>query len=256
MNQSNFDTPLIETMRDHRSIRAFKDQPLPEGMLEHIISAAQMASTSSFLQQYSVIAVQDRDRKARLAKLAGNQDFIRDCPVLLVFCADVHRLARVSEIEGTQINSDYVESFLVAAIDTALLAQNVALAAESLGLGIVYIGGIRSEPKGVIEELALPGLVFPLVGMCVGYPSHIPDKKTRLPLPAVLHREQYQEDELHHYLDAYDTEIQRQELFKHMETGEVYGWMARAARRMAYTDPKRLRVEMRQVLQQQGFGME
>jgi len=245
----------MKKMRQHRSIRRYKPDPLPAGMLEAMINSAQMVSTSSYLQQYSVIAVEELTRKDRLASLCGNQEQIRQCPTFLVFCADLHRLKRVCEREGTQIQTEYVEAFLTAAMDAALLAQNVALAAESLNLGMVYIGALRNHPAEVVAELALPQLVFPIFGMCIGYPAEEPTAKPRLPLPAVLHHEQYQIQDVDGYLDAYDDEIVGLEMYKHMETGEVYGWMARAARRMAYTDPARLRVEVGTVLRQQGFGL-
>jgi FMN reductase (NADPH) len=251
----DFDTPLMEAMRRHRSIRRYKPDPLPAGMLDAIIGCAQMASTSSYLQQYTVVAVEAKSRKDRLAALCGNQEQIRQCPTFLAFCADLHRLKRVCEREGTQIQTGYVEAFLTAAVDAALLAQNVALAAESLGLGIVYIGGIRNNPAEIVAELALPDLVFPITGMCLGYPAESPEAKPRLPLPAVLHRERYQQEEMDAHLEAYEAEIIGREMFRHMETGEVYGWMARAARRMAYSDPRRLRVDVGRVLRQQGFGL-
>ena len=252
----NFDTPLMRQMRAHRSIRRYKPDPLPTGMLEAIMSSAQMASTSSYMQQYSVIAVEDPERKERLALLCGDQEHIRQCPTFLAFCADLQRLKRVCQREGTRIRTEYVEAFLTAAVDAALLSQNVALAAESLGLGIVYIGGIRNHPAEIVAELELPELVFAVTGMCLGYPDVDPAIKPRLPLPAVLHREGYQGQEMDSHLEAFDSEIRGLEMYRHLETGEVYGWMARAARRMAYSDPRRLRVEVGKVLRKQGFGLE
>ncbi len=250
-----FDTALMREMRRHRSIRRYKPDPLPAGMVEAIITSAQMASTSSYLQQYSVVRIEDKERQERLAHFSGDQRQIYECPIFLVFCADLYRLKRVCEREGTKVQTDYAEAFLTAAVDTALLAQNVALAAESLGLGIVYIGGIRNKPAAVIQELSLPELVFPVTGMCLGYPAEEPGGKPRLPLPAVLHDEGYQRESVDLHLDAYEAEIIDLEMFRHMETGEVYGWMARAARRMAYADPKRLRADVGRVLRAQGYGL-
>jgi FMN reductase (NADPH) len=208
------------------------------------------------MQQYSVIAVQDAARKERLARLCGNQEQIRQCPVFLAFCADLHRLRLICEGEGTQIQTRYVEAFLTAVVDAVLVAQNVALAAESMGLGIVYIGALRNHPAEIVVELALPDLVFAVTGMCLGYPEEDPALKPRIPLPAVLFREQYSDDEVRTHLDAYDVQIKGLQMFRRAETGEVYGWMARAARRMAYTDPKQLRVAVGQVLRSQGFLLE
>ena len=251
-----FDTPLMKTMRQHRSIRQYKPDPLPDGMLETIVSSAQMASTSSYLQRYSVVAVEDPARKDRLAELCGDQEQIQQCPTFLVFCTDVHRLKRVCEREGTQIQTGYLEAFLVAAVDAALVAQNAALAAESLGLGVVYIGTIRNNPAEVIAELELPDLVFPVTGMCLGYPAEDPARKPRLPLPAVLHRERYRAEKVDAHLDAYDEAILEAGTFRDREAGEVYGWTSPAARRMSYTDPRRLRVVLSQVLRDQGFGLQ
>jgi FMN reductase (NADPH) len=250
-----FDSPVIETMRQHRSIRQYRPDPLPDGTLEAIIRSAQMASTSSYLQRYSVVAVEDPAKKDRLAHLCGDQEHIRQCPTFLVFCADLHLLKRVCEREGTQVQTEYLEAFLVAAIDAALVAQNIALAAESLGLGVVYIGGIRNNPAEVVAELELPDLVFPITGMCLGYPAEDPALKPRLPLPAVLHRERYDTEELDAHLDAYDEAILQAGTFRSLETGEAYTWTSRAARRMAYTDPKRLRVSLSPVARKQGFGL-
>jgi FMN reductase (NADPH) len=250
-----FVSPVIKTMRQHRSIRQYRPDPLPNGMLETIIQAAQMASTSSYLQRYSVVAVEDPGKKDQLARLCGDQEHIRQCPTFLAFCADLHLLKRVCEREGSQMQSDYLEAFLVAAIDAALVAQNAALAAESLGLGIVYIGGIRNNPAEVIAELELPELVFPIAGMCLGYPAEDPALRPRLPLPAVLHRERYSMEELDTHLDAYDEVILQASTFRNQETGEAYSWTSRAARRMAYTDPQRLRVALSQVARKQGFGL-
>ena len=254
--EGTFDTPVTEAMQAHRSIRRYRPDPLPAGMLEAIVRCAQMASTSSYLQQYSVVAIQDPARKDRLAALCGDQDHIRQCPTFLAFCADLYRLKRACEREGTQLQAGYLEAFLVATVDAALVAQNAALAAESLGLGIVYIGGIRNNPAQVIAELELPPLVFPITGMCLGYPAESPALKPRLPLPSVLHRERYAAGETDAHLDAYDKAILAAGTFRQQDTGEAYGWAARAARRMAYTDPERLRVALGRVLRDQGFGLE
>lgn len=251
-----FDTPVMKMMRRHRSIRQYKPDPLPDGMLEAIISSAQTASTSSYLQQYSVVVVEDSAKKDRLTVLCGNQEPIRQCPTFLVFCADRYRLKHVCECEGTQIQTGYLDAFLIAAVDAALLAQNVALAAESLGLGIVYIGGIRDNPAEVIAELELPELVFPITGMCLGYPAEDPTPRPRLPLPSVLHRERYYTAEIDAHLDTYDETVLQTCIFLSPETGEPYGWISRAARRMAYTDPMRLRVALSQVAREQGFGLQ
>lgn len=187
----------LNTLLSHRSVRTYLPKPLPEGTLEQLVAAAQSASTSSNLQTWSVIAVEDPDRKARLAELANNQQHIVQTPLFLVWLADLSRLEYVAQSEGLPHEAlDYLETFLTAAIDASLAAQNAAIAAESLGLGIVYVGGLRNRPEEVATLLGLPPKTFAVFGMSVGYPDPQVNAviKPRLSQTAILHREQYQSD--------------------------------------------------------------
>lgn len=182
----------LTTLLSHRSIRAYLPNPLPVGTLELIVAAAQSAATSSNLQTWSVIAVEEAERKERLSNLAGNQGHIQQCPLFLVWLTDLARLNHVAESRGSHDALDYLEMFVTAIVDARLAAQNAAVAAESLGLGTVYIGAMRNHPEEVASLLDLPPHVFAVFGMCVGYPN--PDSATvkpRLPQLAVLHRETY-----------------------------------------------------------------
>ena len=184
----------LQTLLTHRSVRAYGNQSLPDGTLETLIAAAQSAPSSSNLQTWSVVAVEDTERKARLSVLAGNQAHIRDAPLLLVWLADLARLEAVAARASVKPEGlHYLETLLVGVIDAALAAQNAVVALESLGLGSVYIGAIRNAPEQVAAELALPPHVLPVFGLCVGYadstrPAQV---KPRLPQSVVLHRERY-----------------------------------------------------------------
>jgi len=139
-------SPVAELLLGHRSVRGYKDQALPAGTFETLVAAAQSAATSSNMQTWSVIAVRDASRKAQLAKIAGSQKHIEQCPLFLVWLADLSRAKRIEEAEGVPlVTLPYLESFLVAAIDAALAAQNAVVAAESLGLSTVYIGALRNK---------------------------------------------------------------------------------------------------------------
>lgn len=184
----------IETLFQHRSVRAYTNDAIKPGTLELLVAAAQSASTSSNLQTWSVVAVQDAARKDRLAQLAGNQEHVRRCPLFLVWVADLSRFKSLGVKHGVAHEGlTYMEAFLLASIDSALAAQNAAIAAESMGLGVVYIGGMRNHPEEVAKELGLPDYAFATFGMCIGYPD--PQKpasvKPRLPQAVVLHKEQY-----------------------------------------------------------------
>lgn len=184
----------LDTLLAHRSVRAFSERTLPDGTLETLIAAAQSAPSSSNLQTWSVVAVEDAQRKARLSVLAGNQSHIREAPLLLVWLADLARLEAVADRAGVKPEGlHYLETLLVGVIDAALAAQNALVALESLGLGSVYIGAIRNAPEQVAAELALPPHVLPVFGLCVGYadPNRTAEVKPRLPQSVVLHRERY-----------------------------------------------------------------
>ena len=133
---------VIETLLQHRSIRRFTDKPLDRGQFEAIVKSAQAASTSSFIQAYSIIGITNQEKKDKLAELAGNQAYVASNGHFFVFCADLHRHMVVGELESENVKDsiESTEKFMVALIDAALAAQNAAVAAESMGLGICYIG--------------------------------------------------------------------------------------------------------------------
>ena len=177
------------------------------GTLETLIAAAQSAATSSNLQTWSVIAVTDPDKKAALAKVASNQKHIEQCPLFLVWVADISRNQRLGAEEGVTLETmPYQETFLVAAIDAALAAQNATVAAEWLGLSCVYIGALRNNPIEVARIVGLPSGAFGVFGMCVGYASAsaASEVKPRLPQAVVLHHEVYDTTSEPAHRAAYD----------------------------------------------------
>lgn len=185
----------LEILLSHKSIRHYLDKPLPDGALELMIAAAQSAASSSNLQLWSVVAITDLERKQRLSALSNNQSQITQAPLFLVWLADVSRLESIMTNDNLDFQALYqLDLFLIAMIDATLAAQNSVIAAESLGLGTVYIGALRNNVTRVIEELELPNGVFPVFGLCVGYPNTVKKiaVKPRLPQSAVLHHETYQ----------------------------------------------------------------
>lgn len=178
----------------HRSVRAFTPGALPAGTLESLIAAAQSAPSSSNVQAWSVISVEDASIRARLAEIAGNQKHIREAAIFLVFVADLSRVQRLADREGLSTDGlDYTESFLIASLDAAFAAQNALVAAESLGLGTVYIGALRNDAEAVADVLKLPPRAYAVVGLAIGRPDPnvATDVKPRLPQAAILHRNTY-----------------------------------------------------------------
>lgn len=245
---------VLDTLLAHRSVRHYSDRPLPPDALEMIVAAAQSASTTSNLQAWSVIAVRDPARKARLSQCAGNQPHVARAPLLLVFVADLSRLRMIAASRGQASEGlDYLESFIVAVADAAFAAQNALVAAESLGLGGCYIGAMRNHPREVAAELGLPDDVFAVFGMTLGYPDPTveTDVKPRLPQAVVLHHEQYRQTSPE-TLSAYD---QRLRGFRSEQQMTDIDWTEQAARRVQDKTSLMGRDVLREILQSRGFGL-
>jgi nitroreductase len=225
---------VIATLLSHRSVRGFRADALPQGTLETLIAAAQSASTSSNLQTWSVVAVTDPAKKAALAELANNQKHIEQCPLFLVWLADVSRNERLGVEEGVTLETlPHFETYLVAAIDATLAAQNATVAAESLGLSMVYIGALRNNPVEVGRLLCLPPGAMGVFGMCVGYPlsTVTNDVKLRLPQCAILHHDTYDCSTESVEREAYDARMaefsQRHDMTQDTWTKRVVGRMGK-----------------------------
>ncbi|PVZ19684.1 MULTISPECIES: NADPH-dependent oxidoreductase [unclassified Pseudomonas] len=245
----------LDQLLDHRSVRAFADTPLPPGTLESLIAAAQSASSSSNLQVWSVVAVEDAERKQRLSALAGNQAYIHQAPLFMVWLADLSRASRVAQQRGVALEAlPYLESLLLGTIDAALAAQNAVVALESLGLGSVYIGAIRNDIEGVARELKLPPQVYPVFGLCVGHPSaQRPAKvKPRLPQRAVLHRETYCTTDEPEALAQYD---ERLGAFYQREGMKASGWSEQVVTRLQSVANLHGRERLVEQLKRLGFGL-
>jgi nitroreductase len=251
--------PTLDLIHAHASCRHYDtNAPVPDTAIETIVSAAQRASTSSNIQAWSVIAIRNAETRAELARLSGEQKHIAEAPVFLVWCADLARLDAVAALRGYPQNTEYLESFFTAAVDATLASQNAALAAEALGLGICYIGGLRNNPREVIQLLQLPKLVFPIFGMTVGYPSKPPRTRPRLPRSAMLNWETYAPT-TEADLRAYDREMAQTGIYQGRqvpvpgkpEQMEDYGWLEHTARR----GEKPARAQLSEILREQGFEL-
>jgi FMN reductase (NADPH) len=251
--------PVFDTIHAHRSIRRYAPDPVPRETIEAIVAASQRASTSSNLQTYAAVAVTAQATRERLAHLCGDQAHIAQAPVFIAWCADLSKLDRACQLRALPHSHDYLESFLVAAVDAALAMQNAALAAESLGLGMCYIGGIRNRPAEVIELLKLPRLMMPISGMTLGVPDADPPARPRLPSGAILHWEAYDRAHEDAHLRAYDAAMAATGAYDKRQIPvpgkpdelEDYGWLEHAARRV--TQP--LRKTLSAVVNAQGFDL-
>lgn len=187
---------LFDVINNHRSIRRYKPDPVPDDLLDRALAAGLRASSSGNMQTWSVIVTRDRELRERLFDPHMEQEMVLDAPILLTFCADFRRMRHWLRLNDAPDNFDNFMSFMIGAIDATLAAQNVALAAESQGLGICFMGSTLANCDRIGDALHLPPGVVPVVGYSVGWPDENPAPRDRLPLDAVVHRETY-----HNYSD-------------------------------------------------------
>lgn len=195
----------INSIKNHRSIRTYLEKDISEDILNEILKAAHSMPTSINGQQVSIIVVKDKEKKAELARIAGGQTWIEKAPVFLIFVADFYKTYLAGEKAGnSQIIHESVEGTVVGTFDSGLAMGAAIISAESLGLGIVPIGGIRREPEEVINLLKLPKYTYPVAGLCIGYPADESRKKPRLPIETFVHRDEYKTEDLEKFIEKYD----------------------------------------------------
>ena len=239
---------VLELLKSHRSIRKFTDQKIEPGLLQDLFEAGQAAATSSFLQGSTIIRVTKPENRTLLADMAGGQKYVETAAEFLVFCADLKRAGNYCEAYDKPFEGNYTEHFIIATVDVALMAQSLVTAAESVGLGICYIGGLRNNPGPVSELLDLPKGVYPVFGLCLGYPDQDPEIKPRLPVPVVVKQDSYNEVGDKDTIANYDEVIRE---YYRTRTGGGHGisWSEQVATLLS----EKSRPHMREFLAGQGF---
>ncbi len=225
------DVPEVAWLRQvlmRRTHRRYADRPVPTPLLRLLLAAAVSASSKSDFQQTSVVHVEDRAQRNRLAALVPDMPWIGTAPVFLVFCGDARRLERLGELRGRNVDNGQLEGFFNAAIDAALVMQTFALAAETAGLGCCPISALRNHPDAVASILHLPDKVFPVAGLCAGYPAAAGYISMRLPLAVTLHADRYDDRHLGTAVDAYDIRRNSRYAIPHEQqrSPEIFGQAA------------------------------
>ncbi|MCP5366117.1 MAG: NADPH-dependent oxidoreductase [Hyphomicrobiales bacterium] len=238
--------PVLDLLMAHRSVRAFTDEPLPEAALDQVLNAAQRAPTSSNMQSYSIVVVDDRDLLKQVRAICGDQPFVSQCAVLLVFCSDISRLVHICEQRGYRFRADQVNTLLVAHGDANLACLNAAVAAQSMGYGTCMLGNVRNNPPEMSDLLGLPKYVYASVGLAIGVADEDKGTKPRLPRSVMVSRNRYDPGPLDTALPAYDRAVRaagvydgRREPLNGLAPGqedpvavEDYGWCEHTARRL------------------------
>ena len=197
---------VVKQILNHTSIRKFTEEGVTQEQVDAIVQCAQMASTSSHFQAYSIIEVRDPAKREVLKECSGGQKWTVTAPLVLLFCADLHRSGKYFDGIDKDVLTN-TECYTVAVIDAALAAQNAFTAAESMGLGGVIVGGIRNDVQKLIDTFELPEQVAPLFALCLGHPDDNPGLKPRLP-QAVVHKiDTYTEAGNDELVAKYDAEV-------------------------------------------------
>lgn len=198
------DNSWLQQVLLRRTHRRYAPRPVTEGLLRLLLGVAFSASSKSDFQQASAIRVEERGRRERLAALVSDMPWIGSAPVFLVFCGDARRLQQTARLRAHPSDNGRLEGFFNAAIDAALVMQTFILAAETAGLGCCPISVIRNHAVAVAEILELPEKVFPIAGLCVGYPAAEGFVSMRLPLGVTVHTDRYDDARLAENIDRYD----------------------------------------------------
>ena len=254
----------INQMSNRVSVRDFvPNQQIPKETIVEIIGAAQKASTSFNLQTYCAISITDKELRKQIAELSENQDFIIDASAFIVVCTDLHKIDLINQITGrTYYQEKFFESTLMGIIDATLFGQALASAAESYGLGICFVGGIRSNIERIDAMLKLPQKVFPLFGLAIGYPKRRNPKKPRLPISGIYFENGYNSDYMEKAIEDYDCIMKNRKQYidrqyKIEEFGSInpeeYGWVEHSSRRTSTRDINKIRENLESYIRSKGL---
>ncbi|MEZ7845157.1 MAG: nitroreductase family protein [Rhodospirillales bacterium] len=194
----------VQALLNRRVIRKYKTNPINEQTMALLLSAAQSAPTKSNLQQYSIVIIRDPEVRNAVSELVPSMPWVRNAPVIAIFLGDVRRIRRLAEIRGHTYQNNNADTFMNAAVDAALAMQCFITAADYLGLGTCPISYVRNRIDDLAEILDLPDGVFPISGLCVGYPDDAGYVSMRLPQKVVVHQDLYNDDDLETDVKDYD----------------------------------------------------
>jgi FMN reductase [NAD(P)H] len=232
---------FIRRVLSRKTVRRYSDAVPSDSLLDLLVAAALSTSAKSDFQQASILRVIDPAQRAAIGRLFPSMPWIAIAPVFFVFLGDARRLQRIGELRGRPVRNGTLEGFFNASVDAALAMQTMILCAESAGLGVCPISVIRNEIDEVAGILGLPDLVFPVAGLCLGYPQAGGYVSLRLPRRVTTHRDRYDDDALLQVIDDYDRRrdalhaIPREQQRSNAEFGEAafYGWSEDKARQAA-----------------------
>jgi nitroreductase/FMN reductase [NAD(P)H] len=247
----------LARLAEHRSHRRFASRPVEPALLRLLFACALSAPSKSDLQQADIVHVADRAKVRAIAAGIPDMPWIADAPVFLVFLANNRRLRQIGEWRGKPFANDHLDHFLNAAVDAALVMMSFIRAAEAVGLGACPVSHVRNHPHELARLLALPDGVFPVAGLCVGYPAEPGRITPRLPLEVTVHVDRYDETGIRERIDAYDRRrhalapYRKQRYADRYASVDFYGWSEDKARQ--YSVPER--ADFGVFIREKGFSL-
>ena len=251
--------PTINGILSRGSQRSFTPDPVAADLLNTLLAAAFSAPSKSDLQQACVIHIQEKTKQQRIANLSATTRWVADAPVFLVWCGDSRRIRRLADWRNHAFANDHLDAFMNAAVDAGICMQTFIIAAESFGLGCCPVSEIRDNIQLLSDELELPQHVFPVAGLCVGWPDQPTRLSMRLPTSVTVKVDRYHDDNLIAEVADYDsrreavdnTPPEQQRYVGEFGISESYGWSENRTRQYA----KPARDDFGTYIRNQGFDL-
>jgi nitroreductase/FMN reductase [NAD(P)H] len=252
---------LLATIAGHRSHRVYADRPIPPDLLRLLCACALSAPSKSDLQQADIVQVADPGLRRTIADLIPDNPWVREAPVFLVLCGNNRRLRQIAELRDRPFANDHLDAFMNAAVDAGIVLSTFVRTALAVGIGCCPISQIRNHAQTISDLLGLPDWVFPLAGLCVGYPAAEGQISPRLPLDVTVHVDRFDETDLAAQVDAYDrrraalqpyAKQRYPELYGEISEDGLYGWSEDKARQ--YSQPER--ADFGAFIKEKGFRLE
>jgi nitroreductase/FMN reductase [NAD(P)H] len=249
----------VSDILKRRSHRRFRTDPVSDDVLQTLFATAFSAPSKSDLQQACVIHVRDNHKQQRIAALSRDLGWTALAPVLLIWCGDSRRIRRLAGWRNHPFANDHLDAFMNAAVDAGIVMQTFIIAAESLGLGCCPVSQVRDHIDALSAELELPQWVFPVAGLCVGWPAGEGRISLRLPLSVTVHEDRFDDSDLMEQVADYDrrrealeqTPPDQQRMVGRFGISEDYGWSENRTRQYAVP----AREDFGRYIRDQGFDL-
>jgi nitroreductase/FMN reductase [NAD(P)H] len=262
-SEAGRDTPAegeLAAILRHRTHRRYTDTPVSEDLMQQVLAAGLSAPAKSDLQQVAIVRVENARLRQAIAGLLPSMPWVAQAPRFLVVCGDSRRIRRICELRDIPFANDHLDAFLNATADAALVLQNLIRAASAAGLGVCPISVVRNHAKRIAELLALPDHVFPLAGLCLGWPSQEGYVSLRLPMTLTVHVDRYDDSNLAAEFDGYDRRRNARRSipesdWRHVERfgrPSFYGWSEDKARQVSVPE----RQDFGAFIRRQGFKLD